>query len=627
MMKMMKKILSVSLCALLLLSLCTGVFAEEKSENLVYNNGTMDGILSDGETEKTLVNDWVVSYPVATFGGTGGDSPAKVKNIDGNNVLVLEYSAGSGNFASYYADLYADGTLLPAGKYELSFDLKAVGTNFATDNVGFNLYNQYSDIPVYRDGVWKDVTEGNDGWMHYSQVLEVYQDTQFVDSIQMWFNTMGKDPAECALYIDNISICKLPETAQKLELEYIIGSGTALTLNLPATELTIAEKDGYTLEVGVDFSYENGIITLFNDYADGLAAGKNHIAITADGEEYELTLTIRASKPTLPESTEGYLMQETLVGGTFDIFDEGFSFSLEQVEGWGSNITYDDPGVIVNLNGNKVLRLQKDQKSSYSSAFAFISPTIQAGDVLTFRFDYKLDVANPESYVGQDINLSFVSASNMQMCKIPLDNTKAPQTSGDGDYQWDVQYTDLEDGWIRVELNFVANTALLSYNSMRFLMPTNFAAEGDALYVDNVSLVLWAKPEAPQAAVGVDLTFDQANPADIFALIDMKALDPTSIQVDGKELTSEDWAINPGKDTITLKKEFLATLDNGEHTLTVTSMGGSCTVTVTVKGEVNNTSTSEPAADNVGLIIGIAIVVVVAAVVVIVVLRKKKENT
>ena len=147
------------------------------------------------------------------------------------------------------------------------------------------------------------------------------------------------------------------------------------------------------------------------------------------------------------------------------------------MEGWGSNITYDDPGVIVNLNGNKVLRLQKDQKNSYSSAFAFISPTIQAGDVLTFKFDYKLDVANPASYVGQDINLSFVSASNMQMCKIPLDNTKAPQTSGDGDYQWDVKYTDLEDGWIRVELNFVANTALLSYNSMRFLLPTRIQEE------------------------------------------------------------------------------------------------------------------------------------------------------
>ena len=625
----MKKILSLGLCALLLLSLCVGAFAAEEGENLVFNNGTLDGILAEGETEKTLNGDWGVSYPVATFGPGNGDSPAKVKNIDGNNVIVLEKSAG--NFASFFADLYADGVTLPAGKYELSFDLKAVGSAFATDNVGFNLYNQYNDIPVYRDGEWKDVTEGADGWMHYSKVLDVYQDTQFVDSIQMWFNTMGKSPEECALYIDNISIRKLPETAEKVELEYTVGSGAALTLNISGTELTIAEKDGYTLEAGVDYSYENGVITLFNDYVDGLATGKNHIAITADGKAYELILTIRAPKPALPESSEGYLMQETLVGGTFDIFEEGFAFSLEQVEGWGSNITYDDPGVIVSLNGNKVLRLQKDQKNSYSSAFAFISPTIQAGDVLTFKFDYKLDVANPASYVGQDINLSFVSASNMQMCKIPLDNTKAPQTSGDGDYQWDVKYTDLEDGWIRVELNFVANTALLSYNSMRFLLPTNFAAEGDALYVDNVSLVLWAEPEAPQAALGVDLTFDKAKPADIFALIDMKALDPTSIKVDGKELTSADWAINPGKDTITLKKDFLATLENGEHELTVTSMGGSCTVTLTVKGEATNAptepGTSQPAADNTGLIVGIVIaVVVVIAVVAVVVLRKKKEN-
>ncbi len=179
-------------------------------ENLVFNNGTLDGILAEGETEKTLNGDWGVSYPVATFGGPNGDSPAKVKNIDGNNVLVLEYSAGSGTFASFFADLSHAYEHLPAGKYELSLDLKAVGTNFSTDNIGYNLYNQYTDVRVWLDG-WQNVTEGNDGWMHYTNVLEITDDAQFVDSIQMWFNTLGKDPAECALYIDNICIRTVSE--------------------------------------------------------------------------------------------------------------------------------------------------------------------------------------------------------------------------------------------------------------------------------------------------------------------------------------------------------------------------------------------------------------------------------
>ena len=610
------------------LSICA-VTVQKATNNLVFNNGSMDGILAEGETERTLNNDWVVSYPVATFGGEGADSPAKVKNIDGNNVLVLEYTTGG--FASYFADLYADGTTLPAGTYELSMDLKPVG-DFVTDNVGFHLYNQYTDVRIYDNG-WQNCTELSDGWLHYSKVFEIEEGR--VDSIQMWCNTMDSS----TLYIDNLSFALLEAEPEREELnaEYVAGSGTAINITVPnaAETITVAEKAGYVLEAGLDYTYENGVLTLMNEYADGLASGKNDLIITAGDAEYKLRLIIRQAKPALPESSDGYLMQETLVGGDFEMFEEGFSFSLEQVEGWGSNISYDDPGVIVNQNGNKVLRLQKDQKSSYSSAFAFISPTIQAGDVLTFKFDYKLDVQDISLYQGADINLCFVSASNMQMLKIALDNSCPAQTSGDGDYQWDVHYTELSDGWIRVEMTFVANTALLSYNSMRFLLPTNNAMEGDAMYVDNVSLVLWAEPEAPET-ISTDLVFNKAKPADVFALVDLQALDPQSIALNGAAVDSKHWSINPAKDTITFSKDYLATLENGEHTFTVTTAGGSCELTITVSGEAanggqnsgtnnNNNSTQQPEPDNTWIWIVLAAAVVVAVVVVVVIVRKKNK--
>ncbi|MBQ8620967.1 MAG: hypothetical protein IJ422_01500 [Oscillospiraceae bacterium] len=604
----------VLICSILLMAV-PAVSAETvkaNGDNLVHNNGTMDGILADGETEKTLNSDWDVSYPVATWGGPGADSPAKVKNIDGNNVLVLEPSEGS--FASYFADLYADGTTLPAGTYELSMDLKPVG-DFTTDNVGFNLYSQYSDIRIY-DGGWQNCTELEDGWLHYSVTLDIK--TGGVDSIQMWCNTMGSS----TLYVDNLCI---KQVGTALEFAYSAGSGETISITVPngAETVTVAEKAGYTLEEGLDYTYENGVLTLANDYADGLAAGDNDLVITAGETSYALTLTIRQPKPALPESTDGYLMQETLVGGDFEMFDEGFSFSLEQVEGWGSNISYDDPGVIVSIDGNKVLRLQKDQKSSYSSAFAFISPTIQAGDVLTFKFDYKLDAKDISVYQGADINLSFVSASNMQMMKIALDNSCPAQTTGDGDYQWDVNYTELEDGWIRVELNFVANTALLSYNSMRFLLPTNNAQEGDAMYVDNVSLVLWAAPEAPEN-MSTGLAFNKDKAADVFAMVNLQALDPESITCDGNAVDSQYWSINPAKDTITISKDYLATLENGEYTFTVTTAGGSCDFAVTVSGGVD---TTEPAPGNGWIwIVIVAMVAVVAVVVVVVVLKKKRGS-
>ena len=193
----------VLLCGIVLMPAQT-VHAETVKvygENLVFNGGTMDGILGENETERTLNGDWGVSYPVATFGGPGADSPAKIKNIDGNNVLVLEYSTGG--FASFFADLYADGVTLPEGTYRLSMDLKPLG-NFSTDNVGYNLYNQYMDVRVYDNG-WKNCTELENGWLHYEVEFEIAGN--LVDSIQMWFNTMGTS----VLYVDNLSICTVTQ--------------------------------------------------------------------------------------------------------------------------------------------------------------------------------------------------------------------------------------------------------------------------------------------------------------------------------------------------------------------------------------------------------------------------------
>ena len=104
-MKTTRSISVFLLAALLLVSLLAPGIPTAKAltekvygPNLVANGGSMDNILAEGETERTLNIDWAQSYPVATFGGAGADSPAKVRSVDGNNVLVLEYSTGG--FAS-----------------------------------------------------------------------------------------------------------------------------------------------------------------------------------------------------------------------------------------------------------------------------------------------------------------------------------------------------------------------------------------------------------------------------------------------------------------------------------------------------------------------------------------------
>ena len=618
-----KRLIAAVLCLIMAMTVCLFTVSAE-DENLVFNNGTMDGILSDATTERILNGDWTVSYPVATFGGSNPDSPGKVKNINGNSVLVLEYSTGT--FASFFADLYADGTNVPAGAYELSMDLKPVGDAFATDNIGYNLYGQYQDVRIYDNG-WQNCTELEDGWLHYSRVFDINANS--VDSIQMWFNTMKIDADKCALYVDNL--CFKPYVApalpSEIALTYTIGSDTAISVTVSdaAETVVITEKGGYVLEAGLDYTYTDGVIALENEYAEGLTPGINELTVNAGDSTYTLLLTIMQAKPTVPNSTEGFLMQETLVGGDFENFDVGFKFSMEQVDGWGSNVSYDDPAVVVSMNGNKVLRLQKDVKSSYSSAFAFISPTIQAGDVLTLSFDYCLDVQDISIYQGADINFCFVSASNMQMFLIPLDNSCPAETTGDGDYQWDVEYTNLKNNWIHVEATFVANTALLSYNSMRFLLPTDRAQDGDAMYIDNVSLDLWVEPEAPEY-YGSDLSFDKATPADVFAMVDLKSLDPSDISCDGTTVLEESWSVNPTKDTITISKNYLATLSSGNHTFIVETAGGTCDFTVTVTGETVVNTTSPNHSGWIWIALSAAVVVAVAVVAVVVAVKKGKAE-
>lgn len=214
-----RMLIPVLICSIILMAVPAASAATVKvyGDNLIHNNGTMDGILAEGETEKILNNDWGVSYPVATFGGSGGDSPAKIKNVDGNNVLVLEPSEGS--FASYFADLYAADVHLPAGTYRLSMDLKPIGDNFTTDNIGYNLYNQYSDVRIWNEG-WQNCTELENGWLHYEVEVEINAGS--VDSIQMWFNTMNTH----TLYVDNLSICTVTEQ----DVPPTTGDGSSIVL-------------------------------------------------------------------------------------------------------------------------------------------------------------------------------------------------------------------------------------------------------------------------------------------------------------------------------------------------------------------------------------------------------------
>ena len=139
-------------------------------------------------------------------------------------------------------------------------------------------------------------------------------------------------------------------------------------------------------------------------------------------------------------------------------------------------------------------------------------------------------------------------------------------------------------------------------NSIRFLMGYNGNAE-QTLRIQNVSLKKWVK--ALGTITPTSATFDKAAPADVTAQVTFaEGLEFYAVAIDSKvnyvPETGYTTSVSEGVVTLTLKKEYLATLANGEHVFYVSSSENDMheyaelEFRVTVTGEQGGGETSEP---------------------------------
>ena len=77
-------------------------------------------------------------------------------------------------------------------------------------------------------------------------------------------------------------------------------------------------------------------------------------------------------------------------------------------------------------------------------------------------------------------------------------------------------------------------------------------------------------------------TFDGSSPADFTATLALKGFKLSNVKMKGatKVLAKDNWSLS--NDAFTLKKEYLKTLENGDYTFVLTTLGGTCEFTVTV---------------------------------------------
>ena len=285
-------------------------------------------------------------------------------------------------------------------------------------------------------------------------------------------------------------------------------------------------------------------------------------------------------KPTVtnpfdPEKTY-YQSKSMTVNGDFEAFEVGTVLSREQLEGaWGSLENYDNPAVIAEDNGSKVLKLGYGEKA-FSSAFLMLPTELEQDDLVRLSYDIKLNLT-ADSYVT--INSSFTGVANEEYFEIEFTSFELAEgtvayTSGPEDLHFPIKITAKENGWYNVTIDFqLFRSAKIQCDSLRWLFSK--AQEGDYMMIDNVNLYMLSEtPFAEDVKV---------------SKVEFKDGDSVSLKV-GEEKVLE-YTINPTDatdKTVTFKSSNanVATVDaNGK----VVAVGkGACTITVTAANGVKD---------------------------------------
>jgi len=510
-----------------------------------------------------------------------------------NTYLQMSNGGGADSFANTFA-LFPS-KLIEAKTFNISIDFRKEAGFTSTDNLGFRFW---TDAATLKDGeplASKINSEPVGSWFTVTTTYELSaaQAAVGADSFQLWFNTKDGTTLN-VLDVDNVKITAIVPEASVPSVTQGVATwhpdtpaDIVFTVDLKGFALSSVTDEGGTALTADQCSLSGTSLTFKSAYLASIDSGAHIFTIATEKGTVQVVITTIAAKGTIPTSTDGYTLTPTMLGGTFESYEIGKTFSEKQTdEAWGSLSSYDDPGEIVNDGtGNHALQLKRAAGSGkmYSSAFCMTSTDIAKNDIVTLKFDYKMNTTDAANVLGKGINVCFVGGSNTAYHQIALDGSKPNATSeGNSDeYTYSIAYTELATGYTHVEMSYIVDFAFLnSTNSLRFLM--QILNDNDSLFIDNVELIRWVAATADETPTITPATavFDNKTAADVAFTVDLKSYNISSIKLDGQRIESKYFSVEGT--TLSMKKEYLATLGNGDHVFTLTTPVGSTTFTVTV---------------------------------------------
>lgn len=510
--------------------------AASSKEYIYGENIIPNGDFKVGGGEYLIPGSAPVEGVIAGMGTFDANKAIVVAEVGNETNTVIKFSGGG--FGSFYKLL----SINPGSTYDISFDYKIDGT---TDNIGFAFYspsagNRLPEVNIMDPNATDlTFTDLENGWKRLT-TTRTFDASQTFDSMHFWcnvgnatiyadnfkINVAGGDniftggdfegfldygasnieetPDSDGIYGKNASLgnhfvklsnegiyglanAKLSEKLYTLEVGYLstLASDAKLTFNI------LGEEDVSLKKVEV---IKDGSLVSDKIQFDGEKTAKK-VQLEYTGST-ELSINLFSIKPTYENvfdpSKTYYESKNYVVNGDFTKFDDGTTFSEEQLEGaWGS-VSLDNPGHIVKDGDNKVAAIGKindrDNKN-YSSMFLMTPDDITIGDLIRFEYDYKLTISDPaDTYT--EINSCFVGGANQSYYKIDLSklgfDSSYNSTSGVEAAHYGFKATTLENGYTHVSLDFQVTSDKIQWNSVRWLFtPHN---QGDALYVDNVAI-------------------------------------------------------------------------------------------------------------------------------------------
>ncbi len=396
--------------------------------------------------------------------------------------------------------------------------------------------------------------------------------------------------AGSATFVLEILQAEIPEedltpTSSSSTITYVLGSsnGASVVLDLKGQNITTITLGDNTLTT-TDYTFLDNRLIISSSYLNNLEADIYFLTVYTATGECIITLVVE-------ENEQSAQLNPNITNP-----------SATYVLGSATNITF-----TVDYKGSNLSRLSYNGEIIDPLNYSYTNSSITLKSLYLDNFDEGLYTFVLDSALGSAKFLINIVKTTEQS-KVAPSVANAYMTFNKGSnadlsiscnlYGLDINYL-TKDAYILTNGSINSGDYYLdgSVIKMRsaYLNDLDLGTYTFNLETDGGSVSYFVVIKRAQAAPTVEepsMTFRKNNPEDVEFVVNLGGANITSITMDNGSITSNDYAI--GGTNVTFYSSFLQTLDNGDYSFAITTVGGTVKVSIAVINGTEPTVLPEP---------------------------------